>query len=117
MPTQRQGADDRQGGAREMRAGWEPGLEPTDGEGGAGLLGVWIVTATVAGLGLLVVAIGVVAHRLPPGALLGAWLLANGLLGLVALLSAVLPTPRPPSAQRHPGSRGYGTTAARRLQR
>src|SRR5918997_415612 len=101
-----------------MLAGWESGLEPTrGGEGGAGLLGVWLPKGTVAGLRLLVVAIGVVAHRLPPGALLGAWLLANGVLGLVALLSAVLPTPRPPSAQRHPGSRGYGTTAARRLQR
>ena len=74
---------------------------------GVGALGLWLVLGTVAGLGLLAVALGVVAQRLPPGALLGAWLLANGLLVLLTLLSALRPgRPQPPATRRRsPGAR------------
>jgi hypothetical protein len=102
MSTHRQSGDDRPRGAWERSEPWRSDLDPTGGaESGAGLLTVWLVTATVLGLGLLLVAIGVVALRLPPGALLGTWLLANGLMGLLTLLSAVVPAPPLPSTERH----------------
>ena len=117
MSTQRQGEDDRSRGASEQPAAWESRPDPTQGgEGGASLLGLWLATAMVAGLAVLVVAIGVVAQRLPPGALLGAWLLANGLLGLLALLSAVLPTPPRLGTERHPSSVPVGSAADQRLR-
>ena len=117
MSTQRQGWDDRPRGAAERPAAWESGLDPIQGgAGGAGFLGLWLATAMVAGLALLVVAIAVVTQRLPPGALLGAWLLANGLLGLLTLLSAVLPAPLHPSAEHPPGLVTVGTPADRQSQ-
>ncbi len=102
----------------EALYGLDPGArEDQDTEAGVGLLGVWLVMGAVFGLGLLVVVLGVLAGRLPPGALLGAWLLANGLLGLLTLLSALLPTPPRPRDERHPGAMPAGMTVSQHARR